>query len=505
MTDKSLFDWSSPNRVFDGQQLTPIPLEIFQNIFSYLEPSETFSNTRSTQTFSKLALVCRFFASYALPRVFRRLEIRAHPKKDKGEVQWVHFFRSLIHGKQQMTRQLAPLVEEIRLIEWSPAYRMKEMIIVAFLTGVYLPGMKKLPNLRTLDLVRCEVSKSVNTMIQTLTSLRVLRFRESTLYHDFPVSLPLVTFSNIRSPVNVFPSLSMQTVQRIEGSIEQVRRILDDHCLTLPSLRALEMFNPEGWSMSKLPLEDTLLSRLEELHYNGNAYVADTSPQRRLKEITAQNAPHLRALTCTCTDYFLSVVRQCPLATLSFCTDQTGHPLSLSGLLSDMGASMQTLVVFSLPFHWDHISLGIFQLSLSNLQQLRLVCEFHASSVQGAGGLISPKKFSEFKTMLAPANVPNLKSFQITFDSLPKLGPFTPVPSPNLADIQEFHARHPKVDRLDLGAVLWRWCSQNERWFPAVPIAFHKHVRSHWLEGEEGKSYAAVLGHHPDVLNPWDE
>ncbi|KAJ7083537.1 hypothetical protein C8R44DRAFT_894425 [Mycena epipterygia] len=68
------FEWNTPSRRAGSRPLSPIPVELYHEIFKYLQPSEELSAPDSKRVFSKLAPVCRFFCAVSISRIYTSLE-----------------------------------------------------------------------------------------------------------------------------------------------------------------------------------------------------------------------------------------------------------------------------------------------------------------------------------------------------------------------------------------------------------------------------------------------
>ncbi|KIK34783.1 hypothetical protein CY34DRAFT_617506 [Suillus luteus UH-Slu-Lm8-n1] len=75
------FSWSTPLRRKGQTNLPLIPNEIYLHIFECMAPTDQPLKEQDVETFSALALVCRFFCSVALPRIFEQILANSEPAK----------------------------------------------------------------------------------------------------------------------------------------------------------------------------------------------------------------------------------------------------------------------------------------------------------------------------------------------------------------------------------------------------------------------------------------
>ncbi|KIK46790.1 hypothetical protein CY34DRAFT_352508 [Suillus luteus UH-Slu-Lm8-n1] len=77
-----IFSWSTPLRRNGQTDLPLIPNEIYLHIFECIAPADQPLSDQYVETFSALALVCRFFCSVALPRIFERVTFLGYTDGD---------------------------------------------------------------------------------------------------------------------------------------------------------------------------------------------------------------------------------------------------------------------------------------------------------------------------------------------------------------------------------------------------------------------------------------
>ncbi|KIK62894.1 hypothetical protein GYMLUDRAFT_242527 [Collybiopsis luxurians FD-317 M1] len=170
---RSLDEWSTPERRLGERTLDPIPIEIYLKIMSEVDDKTDLSN---------LALVCRFFASVALPRLFERLII--NPIYNRASRSWEargnpKLYRVLHEGLDPLAISACKYIrnctiDSVFIAKWPPP----SSVVSA------LQDLLKMPNLTTLTLVQLELPKAALSSISQLSSLASLTLRSCFIWRD---------------------------------------------------------------------------------------------------------------------------------------------------------------------------------------------------------------------------------------------------------------------------------------------------------------------------------
>ncbi|KIK61088.1 hypothetical protein GYMLUDRAFT_243768 [Collybiopsis luxurians FD-317 M1] len=148
-TVRDLEEWSTPERRRGDQPLDPIPNEIYLKILSDMHHKEDLS---------KLALVCRFFASIAIPRLFKKIFIRF--ECDQLSKTWkeshTRFYNVLREGDDRFAVSLCRYIRECEIHSTG----REPTTIVSLATGD-MKNLLSMRNLTTLDLRSLDLSPAL--------------------------------------------------------------------------------------------------------------------------------------------------------------------------------------------------------------------------------------------------------------------------------------------------------------------------------------------------------
>ncbi|PBK64867.1 hypothetical protein ARMSODRAFT_961712 [Armillaria solidipes] len=211
------FKWSTPERRSGNQELTLIPSEIYLEIFSYFEPSDEITETQCKAVFSRLAFVCRFFCSVALPRLYRSVEFRGR-KRESGQEEPVSFLKFCleINKGSSWACDLTCHVTDCSFEDWIPESHSRRPLYAEFLR-VYCKAMVKMDEIQSITLDSVMISHRLLKSIAKLKKLKRLVVRECELDQDFTEadistlrSLPIEEFTLVSAhqrPTNSFALL----------------------------------------------------------------------------------------------------------------------------------------------------------------------------------------------------------------------------------------------------------------------------------------------------------
>ncbi|KAJ6534448.1 hypothetical protein DFH09DRAFT_1325337 [Mycena vulgaris] len=234
------FEWMTPSRSIGRRALSPIPIEVYLEIFKWLEPSEQTSAADCKRVFSRLARVCRFFCSQSIARLYRSLELsgRGASSSPPG------FCRLLIKGANSTDRtavsdarfavHAAQSVRECTFRDWidipaANAYLKnygKALSQMPHIESFYLESTPiTLPLIQAIT--RCKTTSTVSCIRTNLTKLSI---RSCTLQVDIP-ERDLADLSSL--------------------TLTEVEYLTTSSALLPPSrirVRQLEIFRTDNWT-----------------------------------------------------------------------------------------------------------------------------------------------------------------------------------------------------------------------------------------------------------------
>lgn len=144
-----------------------------------MHESDEMTNTQVRRTLSNLALVCRFFSSVALPRIFATMEFSGGVGVSGDQTpNTSRFCRALIKD-QEPAKTLAQYVKTCRFTSWN-GLDMSDTVIHsrdAFFS-MYCNALRKMVSVDSVDLHLVLVDKRILRAIKKLQHLRSLRFSQ---------------------------------------------------------------------------------------------------------------------------------------------------------------------------------------------------------------------------------------------------------------------------------------------------------------------------------------
>ncbi|KAJ7054264.1 hypothetical protein C8F01DRAFT_1089152 [Mycena amicta] len=170
------FEWSSPVRRVRGRMLSPIPLEVYLEIYTYLEPSQELSRAESNVILSKLAKVCRFFGAHSLSRLYRTLDLSGEDAGSSGHSAFCGLLvKSTAYknaGKpltsnMEMALQLASFVKECTFRDWLPSDRLIPMADAFLLRNARAVRLTK-----NVNKIYISATPLTNPLVQTVYNLK---------------------------------------------------------------------------------------------------------------------------------------------------------------------------------------------------------------------------------------------------------------------------------------------------------------------------------------------
>ncbi|KAF9033688.1 hypothetical protein BDZ89DRAFT_1230257 [Hymenopellis radicata] len=170
-----VFHWSTPERRIGHVQLEPIPVEIYHEIFTYIEPSAEFSEADCRETFSSIAGVCRFFAAEALPRVCHSFHVACHAPGSRNAMKLCR----KIKNDRPLASHIATLIRECVLTGWVfDEENQTEQAALAALLNLVRKAIQKMPELETIKLDNCRISNAMMKLVCQAADLRSLHLHQ---------------------------------------------------------------------------------------------------------------------------------------------------------------------------------------------------------------------------------------------------------------------------------------------------------------------------------------
>ncbi|KAJ7035973.1 hypothetical protein C8F04DRAFT_1394433 [Mycena alexandri] len=242
----STFQWTTPTRRVGSRFLSPIPHEVYLEIFKYLDQSEELDATHCKRTFSALARVCRFFCAISISRIYRTLEFSgAHPNRAYSNFCQLLLTQNDSDPDVRFAANIAGFVEECVFTDWMSG-RGQEW------TNEFLDqnakAMRLMPNIASLRLESTPITKSLLFTISKLkTTLKTVSI------HSCPLQAELT-----KPQRRDLDSLRLHTVEFFGTSA------LSPDTLRL---RDVEVFRTDSWEYGAYFLKRQHPSlRILELH-----------------------------------------------------------------------------------------------------------------------------------------------------------------------------------------------------------------------------------------------
>ncbi|KAF9058528.1 hypothetical protein BDP27DRAFT_565562 [Rhodocollybia butyracea] len=130
--------WNSPERrsSITGMVLTPIPIELYDLIFSFVIPCSDGESEESTlkrmKDLRSLSVVCRLFCAEILPLVFRSVVFQNTEETavSRNQMSYVPFCASLKNG-EIFAESLALQVQQCTIRDWIGASNLADFFLAS--------------------------------------------------------------------------------------------------------------------------------------------------------------------------------------------------------------------------------------------------------------------------------------------------------------------------------------------------------------------------------------
>ncbi|KAG2148953.1 hypothetical protein DEU56DRAFT_909245 [Suillus clintonianus] len=184
-----VFSWSTPLRQNGQTSLPLIPNEIYLAIFECIAPTNEPLSEQNIQTFSALAIVCRFFCSVALPRVFERVAFSGNSSGNSSTINRAEASRKTKWAKQivantEPSKSIALYVKECTFDSWS-TNKDQQWVLFPFAT-LYCQAMARMSNIRKVVITKSFVKKEHWDAMAELKQLDDLKFSYCSFIEDPP-------------------------------------------------------------------------------------------------------------------------------------------------------------------------------------------------------------------------------------------------------------------------------------------------------------------------------
>ncbi|KAG1856035.1 hypothetical protein DFJ58DRAFT_345332 [Suillus subalutaceus] len=178
------FSWSTPLRR-NGQTILPlIPNEIYLATFECIAPTDQPLREQYVGTFSALALVCRFFCSVALPRVFERVTFSGDTNSNRTQASRKTKWARQIVANSEPAKSVALYVKMCTFELWDLNEEAK-WLLFPFAT-LYCQAMARMSNIQKVVFSTSFVKKDHWEALAELKQLEVLEFRSCSFIEDPP-------------------------------------------------------------------------------------------------------------------------------------------------------------------------------------------------------------------------------------------------------------------------------------------------------------------------------
>ncbi|KAJ7738656.1 hypothetical protein DFH07DRAFT_840791 [Mycena maculata] len=223
----SHFEWTSPTRRIGSRILSPIPNEVYLEIFSYFEPSEVADHADCKRVLSSLALVCRFFGAVSISRIYRSLEFSGRDVTPG----YAPFCRLLVNDTPdaRFAGEVAQLVRECTFKDW-----ISEAGWASNFLDLYLRAVRRMPNVDSFHLESMPITESLICAItkhpETVSTLTI---RSCTIETEIS--------AKARKRLN---TLTLRTLEYFPAPSATASAEIPPSTLRL---RALEAFRTDSW------------------------------------------------------------------------------------------------------------------------------------------------------------------------------------------------------------------------------------------------------------------
>lgn len=296
------FSWSTPLRRNGQSDLPLIPNEIYLHIFESIAPPDQPLSEEYVQTFSALALVCRFFCSVALPRVFERVTFSGNGNGNRTLASRSHKWARQIVTNIEPAKSLALYVKECTFERWQFNKELK-WVLFAF-ANLYCQALGRMSNIQKVVFSASFVKTDHWDALAELKQLDVLEFHSCVFIEDPPdkelTVRTVMLFGSHRSPrtpLTLRPIATTSLRSLMADDVEAVLNVaafrqlaIDDLVLVrqisytdplypvfqhLPGLQSITLRvsseAPASWLTSKLSLKK-LFTRLHSFTIKGTDF-----------------------------------------------------------------------------------------------------------------------------------------------------------------------------------------------------------------------------------------
>lgn len=231
------FSWSTPLRRNGQTSLPLIPNEIYLAIFECMAPTDQPLREQYIGTFSALALVCRFFCSVALPRVFERVTFSGDTNGNRTQASRKTKWARQIVANTEPAKSVALYVKECTFELWDLNKEAK-WLLFPFAT-LYCQATARMSNIQKVVFSTSFVKIDHWEALAELKQLDVLEFYSCSFIEDPPdKELTVRTVISSGSPTTFtlrpIATTSMRSLKA--DDVEAVLKVVAFRQLTIDNL-----------------------------------------------------------------------------------------------------------------------------------------------------------------------------------------------------------------------------------------------------------------------------
>ncbi|OAX39704.1 hypothetical protein K503DRAFT_799426 [Rhizopogon vinicolor AM-OR11-026] len=265
------FSWSTPLRRNGQTDLPLIPNEIYLAIFECIAPSGQPLSEQDIETFSALALVCRFFCAVMLPRVFERVVFFGNTTSNRMKA-----FRKTTWARQivvntEPAKSVALYVKECHFKDWCAPKEMQQFLFP--FSTLYCRAMACMTNIRKVEFCRSFVKNEHWETMAALKQLDCLQFWYCSFIEDPPDrELSVRTVKLFGSPTSfILRPIATSTLRTLEtDELAAVLKIVTARQLVIENF----VLHREVFEMKLLLQVFEQLPGLESITFGFRAQVA---------------------------------------------------------------------------------------------------------------------------------------------------------------------------------------------------------------------------------------
>jgi hypothetical protein len=193
-----------------------IPNEIYLAIFEYIAPTDQPLSKQNIDTFSALALVCRFFCAVALPRVFERVVFSGNITDNRMPAHRKTILARRIVANTGPAKSVALYVKECYFEYWRTSKELQRFI--SPFSKLYCRAMARMLNIRKLEFYQSSVTKEHWEAMAALRQLDCLTFRDCSFVDNPPdreLRVRTVKFSNSHTS-RILRPIATSTLRTLE-------------------------------------------------------------------------------------------------------------------------------------------------------------------------------------------------------------------------------------------------------------------------------------------------